>query len=68
MIDYRIDEMPLEELTFTTAEEAAPYDAWFRAKVEKAIRSTKPRIPHDQAMARVRAIIQKRLDARQLYP
>jgi hypothetical protein len=48
---------------FATTEEAEAYDAWFRAKVEKAMNSIKPRIPHDEAMARVRAIIQKRIDA-----
>ena len=51
------------ESEFATTEEAEAYDAWFRAKVEKALKSTKPRIPHDEAMARVRAIIHKRIDA-----
>jgi hypothetical protein len=51
------------ESEFATTEEAEAYDAWFRAKVEKALNSTKPLIPHDEAMARIRAIIQKRIDA-----
>ena len=48
---------------FATTEEAEAYDAWFREKVTRALNSTKPRIPHDEAMACVRAIIQKRIDA-----
>lgn len=45
------------ESEFASTEEAEAYDAWFRAKVEKAMNSTKRRIPHDEAMARVRAVI-----------
>ena len=51
------------ESEFATTEEAEAYDVWFRAKVEKSLKSTKPTIPHDEAMARVRAVIQKRIDA-----
>ncbi|MFS2221403.1 stability determinant [Pantoea sp. B65] len=40
---------------FETQEQADSYDRWFRAKVEEAINSTKPRIPHDQAMAEIRS-------------
>jgi len=36
-------------------EEDASYDRWFRAKVQEALDSKKPRIPHDEAMARVAA-------------
>lgn len=31
------------------------YERWFRAKVEEAISSSKPRIAHDQAMAEIRS-------------
>lgn len=47
------------ESEFASTEEAAAYDAWFRAKVEKAMASTAPRIPHDQVMAKARRIIDR---------
>jgi hypothetical protein len=40
-------------------EDAAAYDAWFRAKVEKAMTSTEPGIPHDQVMAMMEEIIEQ---------
>ena len=42
---------------FETDDQAASYDRWFRAKVDEAIHSTKPRIPHDEAMARVETLL-----------
>ncbi len=45
------------ESEFETTEEADAYDAWFRAKVEKAMTSTAPGIAHDQVMAEMRAMI-----------
>ena len=39
---------------FETEEEAAAYDAWFRARVEASLADGKPCIPHDEAMARIR--------------
>jgi hypothetical protein len=47
------------ESEFATTEDAAAYDAWFRAKVEKAMASTAPKIPHDQVMAEARRIIDR---------
>lgn len=47
------------ESEFETTEQAEAYDAWFRAKVETSLASTKPRIPHDQVMAMARAVIDK---------
>lgn len=47
------------ESNFASSEEAAAYDAWFRAKVEKAMASTEPGIPHEQVMAEVREIIER---------
>jgi hypothetical protein len=44
---------------FPTSEDAATHDAWFRAKVERALASDRPRIPHDQAMAAAQAIIDR---------
>ncbi|MDE2408227.1 MAG: antitoxin [Xanthomonadaceae bacterium] len=43
---------------FETEEQAASYDRWFRAKVEAALKDDRPRIPHDQVMAEMEAIIQ----------
>ncbi len=39
---------------FPTQQAADAYDAWFRAKIEKSINSTEPRIPHDEVMSRIR--------------
>jgi hypothetical protein len=43
-----------------TEEQAADDDRWFRAKVLDAMNSSRPRVAHDEAMARVTA----ELDAR----
>ncbi len=45
---------------FETTEQAVSYDLWFRAKVQDALESTKPRIPHDQVMAEMRALIESK--------
>ena len=45
---------------FDTEEDAASYDAWFRAKVEATLADTRPTIAHDQVMAEMRAIIETR--------
>jgi len=42
---------------FATEEEAAAYDAWLRAKVAASLADTRPPVPHDEAMARIQAII-----------
>ena len=42
---------------FETEEEAAAYDAWFRAKVEASLADTRPTIPHEEVMAEMAAII-----------
>jgi hypothetical protein len=47
------------ESEFATTEDAEAYDAWFRAKVEKAMASKEPGIPHDQVRAEMQAIIDK---------
>lgn len=44
---------------FVTSEDAAAYDAWFRAKVERAMASKEPGIPHDIVMAEMQAIIDR---------
>lgn len=48
------------ESEFATVEEAEAYDRWFRAKVEAALASTQPSVPHDEAMARLRALIDEK--------
>lgn len=42
---------------FETEAQAESYDRWFRAKVEAAMESDRPKVPHDEAIARVRATI-----------
>ena len=49
---------------FETEEQEANYDQWFRAKVEEALRSEKPRLPHDAAIAKVQAVLDERRKAR----
>ncbi|HBX57748.1 stability determinant [Pseudomonas sp. UBA2684] len=49
---------------FETEEQAASYDRWFRAKVLEAMNSNKPRLPHDEAMAKVQAALEERRKVR----
>ncbi len=49
---------------FETLEQEASYDQWFRAKVEQALCSEKPRLPHDAAMAKVQAMLEDRRKTR----
>ena len=49
---------------FETEEQEASYDQWFRAKVEEALLSQKPRLPHDAAMAKVQAMLEERRTVR----
>lgn len=49
---------------FETEEQESSYNHWFRAKVEEALRSEKPRLPHDAAMAKVQAMLEERRKAR----
>ena len=48
---------PLDPLVseFATAEEAEAYDRWFRARVARSLADPRPSIPHDEAMASIRA-------------
>lgn len=52
------DTNPIES-EFASSEDAAAYDAWFRAKVERAMASKEPSIPHDIVMAEMQAIIER---------
>ena len=47
---------------FDTTEQADSHDQWFRAQVQKALDNTEPRIPHDQVMAEMRALIASKRD------
>lgn len=47
------------ESEFATTEDAEAHDAWVRAKVERALVSTKPRIPHDEVMAKAQAVLDR---------
>ncbi|WP_348522018.1 hypothetical protein [Chromohalobacter sp. 48-RD10] len=66
-----------------TQEQADSSDRWFRAKVQEAIDSDKPSLPHSEAMARLDRLMEERrrqrigetatevlrvLHARQEYP
>ena len=47
------------ESEFASTEEAEAYDVWFRAKVERSLANPGAGIPHDEVMARMKAIIDK---------
>ena len=44
---------------FATQADADSYDVWFRAKVQEALDSKKPRVPHDKAVAEICALCWK---------
>lgn len=44
---------------FATSEDAEAYNAWFRMKVERAMASKEPSIPHDEVVAQMRAVINR---------
>ena len=50
---------PLES-EFASTEEAEAYDRWLRGKLAVALADTAPKIPHDQAMAQARDVIETR--------
>lgn len=43
---------------FSTTEEAEAHDRWFRAKVEASLADGRPAVPHDEAMMRIRRVIE----------
>jgi hypothetical protein len=49
---------------FETEEQAASYDAWFRAKVKASLEDPRPSIPHDVVMAEMRELIESKLKTR----
>ncbi|MFC0268517.1 type II toxin-antitoxin system RelB family antitoxin [Kushneria aurantia] len=51
---------PSTDSEFATREQADSHDRWFRARVQAALESDKPRLPHDEAMGRVERLIAER--------
>ena len=49
---------------FETEEQAAAYDAWFRAQVEEGLRSKGPWVSHEEVMRRAHEIIENAKNAR----
>jgi hypothetical protein len=45
---------------FATPEEAAAYEEWLRAKVAASLADERPNIPHDEVMAEMREIIERK--------
>ncbi len=49
---------------FETEEQAASYDAWFRAKVTASLEDPRPSIPHDVVMSEMRELIESKFKTR----
>jgi hypothetical protein len=43
---------------FETDERAESYDRWFKEKVRQAVESASPRLAHDDAVAKVAALLE----------
>lgn len=43
-----------------TQEQADSYDRWFRGKVQEAMDSDKPALPHSEAMAKLDRLMEER--------
>jgi hypothetical protein len=46
---------------FTTPEEFADYEHWFRAKVNASLEDPRPSASHDEVIARLRSLIDSKL-------
>lgn len=46
---------------FDSEERANAYEHWLREKVARSLADKRPLIPHDEAMAGVRAVIERRI-------
>jgi hypothetical protein len=44
---------------FETPEQAAAYEKWLKRKVADSLADPRPSVPHDEAMAEIRAIVAK---------
>jgi hypothetical protein len=51
------------ESEFETTEEAEAYEAWLRAKVAAVLAKPGARIPHDEAVAQLRELIERKRNA-----
>lgn len=59
--------MPEDDSDFPDSATAPPgpipspeaYDAWYRAKIEKALADPRPSIPHEVVMAQVQALLDR---------
>lgn len=53
---------PLDPIVseFETQEQADSYDRWFRERIQQSLDDPRPNVPHDEAMARVRAMIESK--------
>jgi len=53
---------PLDPLIseFETQEQADSYDRWFRERIQRSLDDPRPNVSHDEAMARVRSLIESR--------
>ncbi|WP_426118529.1 antitoxin [Pseudomonas sp. DSP3-2-2] len=49
---------------FESEEQAASYDAWFRAKVQASLDDPRPNVPHDEVMAELKAHLAAKRDKR----
>nr|WP_123449188.1 antitoxin [Pseudomonas fluorescens] len=45
---------------FESEEQAASYDRWLRAKVQKSLYDSRPSIPNQQVMAEMKALMAER--------
>jgi len=45
---------------FETEEQEARYDAWLTAKLTRSMADPRPRIPHDEVMAEMKALIERK--------
>jgi hypothetical protein len=51
------------ESEFATSEDAEAHDRWVREKVETALASTAPPVPHDSVISEAKTIIETRRSA-----
>jgi hypothetical protein len=45
---------------FASPEEAAAYENWLREKVARSLADPRPSVPHDEVMAEMRAIVERK--------
>lgn len=55
-----IPELSPIESEFASTEEAEAYDHWLRAKVQAVLDENGPTVPHDEAMAEIRGLIEEK--------